>query len=70
LYYARWYDRWHRLVRYERYKLVDDVTVDNVDKLHVKELIVGYPYINIVYYINYYKMNIITLRSLINGWLD
>jgi hypothetical protein len=33
-------------------------------------LIVDYPYINIVYYINYYKMNIITLRSLINGWLD
>jgi hypothetical protein len=46
------------------------VTVDDVDKLHVKELIVGYLYINIVYYINYYKMNIITLRSLINGWLD
>jgi hypothetical protein len=32
----RWCGRWWGPIAYERYKLVDDMTVDDVDSLHVK----------------------------------
>jgi hypothetical protein len=38
LYYVRWCDRWYGPVVYRGYKLMDDMTIDNVDSLHVRRI--------------------------------
>jgi hypothetical protein len=40
-YYVSWCERWCGSVAYKRYKLMDEVVIDDVNSLHVKKIILN-----------------------------